>query len=303
MNAPTYDVKTITEASGLLQYLLSSKFISSFTIAEHMLGYTKNLSKQLQGSSKSIAAAYDNIDDVISTLKAARSSDLFDTLWEEMTSLNNGEEIAQPRTVGRQTTRSNPEVDSPKSYFRCVFFYPYLDHLIEELERRFENKATITNGFLLIPSLLRAYDFKDFKERVQIFASKHMADLHNHSAIEQELNTWFQKWKLNPGSAACNSLEKAYKATLQSGMYPSVSYLLKLLLTIPVTSATVERANSTLKFIKNDLRSGLSQPSLNALVLGYKHKDILRSIKTDHLVSNFALSKKRRLQLINPLSE
>jgi hypothetical protein len=80
--------------------------------------------------------------------------------------------------------------------------------------------------------------------------------------------------------------------------------LIKVLLTLGVTSsAEVERANSTLKYIKNVLRSTLSQASLNAQVLGYKHKDILQTISDDDLVTAFSLHKKRRLQLINPVSE
>lgn len=44
-----YDNKTITEASGLHTYLSSTAFIMAFVITEHMMGYTKTLSQQLQG--------------------------------------------------------------------------------------------------------------------------------------------------------------------------------------------------------------------------------------------------------------
>lgn len=49
MIASEWDAKTVTEASGFVKYLRSSQFIATFTIAEHMLGYTKQLSVKLQG--------------------------------------------------------------------------------------------------------------------------------------------------------------------------------------------------------------------------------------------------------------
>ena len=49
MTGAEWDTKTVREASGFHKYLSSTQFIVSFTIANHMLGYTKNLSKLLQG--------------------------------------------------------------------------------------------------------------------------------------------------------------------------------------------------------------------------------------------------------------
>ena len=49
MTTSDFDTKTITEAAGLHRYLQSSQFISAFVISEPILGFTKPLSKQLQG--------------------------------------------------------------------------------------------------------------------------------------------------------------------------------------------------------------------------------------------------------------
>ena len=74
------------------------------------------------------------------------------------------------------------------------------------------------------------------------------------------------------------------------------------MLTIPATSASSERANSTLKFIKTRLCSTMSQDSLNAFVLGYKHKDLLHRLKAQAFTQKF-IRMKRRLLLLNPMSE
>ena len=51
-----------------------------------------------------------------------------------------------------------------------------------------------------------------------------------------------------------------------------------ILLVIPVTSASVERSNSALRYIKNIYRNSISEPCLNALMLMY----VRRYIKLDY---------------------
>ena len=55
---------------------------------------------------------------------------------------------------------------------------------------------------------------------------------------------------------------------------------------IPATAATVERAHSSLKFVKNDLRSTMSEYRMNALMSLYIHKDL--SLNYDQIIDDFA---------------
>ena len=50
--------------------------------------------------------------------------------------------------------------------------------------------------------------------------------------------------------------------------------MLRLILVTPVTTATVERSNSSLRFIKNAYRSTMRLERLNALLLLFIHRDI-----------------------------
>ena len=61
-------------------------------------------------------------------------------------------------------------------------------------------------------------------------------------------------------------------------MLREVFHLLRILLTIPVTTATAERTFSCLRRLKTFLRSTLSQPRLNHVILLHIHKD-----KTDNM--------------------
>ena len=59
-----------------------------------------------------------------------------------MTNLSNVE-LADPKTVQRQTMRSNVEYDSLEEYYRQCSFISFLDSLLQELQGRFQGKAKI----------------------------------------------------------------------------------------------------------------------------------------------------------------
>ena len=61
-------------------------------------------------------------------------------------------------------------------------------------------------------------------------------------------------------------------------MFREVFYLIRILLTIFVTKATAKRTFSCLRRLKTSLRSTMSQPRLNHVILLHIHKD-----KTDNL--------------------
>lgn len=82
--------------------------------------------------------------------------------------------------------------------------------------------------------------------------------------------------------------------------YPNISTILQLLLAVPVAAATVERRDSALKYVKNELRSTMGQDRLNALILLYIHKDI--ALDYDAIIISFVPKRPRRMLLQNPLA-
>ena len=68
---------------------------------------------------------------------------------------------------------------------------------------------------------------------------------------------------------------------------------------IPATAATVERAQSSLKFVKKDMRSTMSEDRMNALMLLYIHKYL--SLNYDRIIHDFGGRNPRKMLLVNPL--
>ena len=67
----------------------------------------------------------------------------------------------------------------------------------------------------------------------------------------------------------------------------------------PVTSATVERSNSSLYFVKSGFRITMREDRLNTLLLLFIHKDI--ALDYDAIIDDYAKRNQTRTTFIIPL--
>ena len=78
---------------------------------------------------------------------------------------------------------------------------------------------------------------------------------------------------------------------MRANCFPSAIIAYKILLTIHVTVAYVERSFSKLKLLRSYLRTTMIQERLNGLAMIAFENDILEKIKFDDLVDDFASKK------------
>jgi len=74
-------------------------------------------------------------------------------------------------------------------------------------------------------------------------------------------------------------------------------HLYKVLLTLPVTTASVESGFSKLSLVKSKLRSTMTQETLEALLLATVEKDLLLCLDDAALVACFAAKAERKFLL------
>ena len=117
-----------------------------------------------------------------------------------------------------------------------------------------------------------------------------------------ELQAWYLKWKDHPKAKEVNTLPKAL-AALDKATFPNLFILLRIGAILPVTSATCERSISTLRFLKNELRSTMTSSRLNGLSLMFIHRDLTRQLKIDDIVDEFAREHPRRMELVSLLHD
>ena len=70
--------------------------------------------------------------------------------------------------------------------------------------------------------------------------------------------------------------------------------LIRLYLTIPVTTASAKRAFSELNWLKNALRSSMAQQRLNHCLLTHIYKEKLDQIDSNEIMSIFISSNEKR---------
>jgi hypothetical protein len=85
------------------------------------------------------------------------------------------------------------------------------------------------------------------------------------SIFDQELNLWRRQWntKVEKTKDLSDTLTDSRVCTL---MYPNITKILHLLLLTSDMSSTVERINSSLRFIKNSLPSGDGLESMLSVI-------------------------------------
>ncbi|XP_060848161.1 52 kDa repressor of the inhibitor of the protein kinase-like [Rhopalosiphum padi] len=197
-----------------------------------------------------------------------------------------------PRISKRQTNRCNIQTDDPEIFYRVSVFIPYIDKFINELEERFTNhQSTLTN----FHSLFKESGYEEDLISLTKQYSEDLEDVGNRDEVfKNEFKLWQRKLKsLLEIDKPKNAMEAIY--ICNEAMYPNIFKLLKILATLPVSSATNERTFSTLKRIKTYLRNSTSEGRLNGLAM-------LSINKTDSITPDEVLvelsNKKRRLEFL-----
>ena len=299
-----WDTKTVTDAYGLLKCIKDPMFIVCFQVVYHFFGYIRGLSIKPQGSTLDILQGYNMAENVKMVLSDARKNDTeYDGVFSkatQMAEVANLESLQTPRRCGKQTQRSNVPGDTPKIYFKRTVYIPFLDSIIQQFSVRFESLAVqAIRAIKLVPVHLSSevnlndtmfHDIFDF----------YKDDMPSPASFFQELNLWNRMWANveNRPISIVETLSNSNSCTL---MYPNITKVLYLMLLTSVTCSSAERANSSLKYMKNRLRSTMGEDRFNSLLLLYVHKDI--ELDIDNIIDRFATKNPRKMLLINLLSD
>ena len=179
---------------------------------------------------------------------------------------------------------------------RCSVFKLLADHFINEIKARFNQLTTTTvSRMLLLP---------ENAIKPNGIANASLTNWRRPSALtcqrlQQDVDRWLRRWQKVDQQALPKSLSEAYR-TSNNSLYPNVASILHLLHIAPVTSASVERANSALDYVKKELRSTMGQDRLNDLILLYVRKDI--ALNYENVIDRIASKAPRRMLLRDPIN-
>lgn len=200
-------------------------------------------------------------------------------------------QIKKPRSCGRQKNRENVEADTAETYYRRACSIPFVDHLIEELSRRFTDgqQQIIPLAHAVIPDQMNRNN--QWRQDFIQFTEKYSDDLPSPTTLNAELDIWERMWKkkCNVPSTAQSTIKETNRV-----LFPNIYTIL------PVTTCECERSVSALRRLKSYMRTTMGQERLNGLALLHVH--YTRAINIDQVVDIFAREHPHRMALLDILN-
>lgn len=297
------------EAECLAMKIKSYQFISSVIIWHDILKKVDIISKMMQKVYWNISSCAASIKEVLKFFKSIRNDESFENYLKISNELCKTVE-AEPQfpaeiNVRRRRHRKQFSYEgdedlhfTAKENFKINFFYTILDTAISSITTRFETLSNFEEifGFL--------YNFMNLESEE---IKKSCFDLHNKykdgescdingGELYEELISL--KIIVKERKQPQELIKYLYKYNLQNS-FPNLATSLKLLLTIPISVASGERAFSKLKIIKNYLRTSMTEERLSNLSIMAIESEITDYLKIDEAIEEFAAKKSRRINLCN----
>ncbi|KAL5571482.1 hypothetical protein UlMin_021079 [Ulmus minor] len=272
----------IFEANNLLQLMLTFEFVFSLHLMKTLLGITNELSKALQRKDQDIV----NSMNLVST---------FCGIHEILIPNMDDTFVAQGRS-----RRKSPEVTNLHHF--CVdIFYSVIDMQLQELNYRFNEVNT--DLLLCVACLCPNDSFAAFdKKRLIHFAEYYPKDFSTIEllVLSDQLETYIADMLSSNVFLELKSigdLTQTLVQTRRNDVYPLVYRLVTLSLLLPIVTATVERAFSTMNVVKNRLRNRMEDQWMNDILLVYIERDIFNKLDNELIMQRFQSMKTRRGKL------
>ena len=291
----TSDGKTRGKAVGLINAMQQFEFLICLCALHPVLTVLNTASEYMQSSNIDLMEAQSKMSTLKQEYKSMRSNnEKWITCIKEArdlaTSLGVSSDPPDKRKTKVPCSSDNSVPRSAEVHFngydsyKINLYYNTLDHLLTELEGRF-------------PSALSEFSCLQPRHMFAINAEQQvrcLADRYHQVDTERTVSQWRLSRHIFSGLNITSFTESYIKIPAD---YTDLCLLYRIAMTLPVTTASVERGFSKLSLVETKLRSTMTQDRLEALVLASAEKDILLQLSTDDLVSKFAAAAPRRWDL------
>jgi hypothetical protein len=195
----------------------------------------------------------------------------------------------------RQRTGINNE-----HHYRVDCFFAVLDLLGEELNRRFNevNSELLCCMSAFSPSdQFSHYDGPKLMKLAKFYPKDFSDEDLNH--LEHDLSLYLDNVLNDTRFASLDTisdLAKLMVSTRKHISYPLVYRLLKLVLTLPVATATVERSFPAMKFVKSALRNKMSDDYMSHSLICFVEKELLDQVPNEVIVECLHVKNRRGMK-------
>ena len=222
-----------------------------------IFGASETLSKSLQGKDTTVQEALSAVNLAKAFYRRQRVDEAFSHFYDEVVDIAQKMSIGGPqlpryrRLPKRLEDGGEPHrYDAPRDYFHHQYFEA-CDLLLRELEDRFEQQALLPPILSLENILLKAANGEAYEEDFQMAKISCYKDDINFDHLQKQLPLCADLIRQAlPSVKQVTSMRTICEVMNTQQVYKSMLYevhnLLRLYLTIPITSATAERSFSAL---------------------------------------------------------
>jgi len=180
-------------------------------------------------------------------------------------------------------------------------FNNIIDWLLQEFDSRFNE----TNPQLLICSVAFSprESFRDFNVESLISLAKLYLDdfgSTNLRDLRAQLNMYIADVREDNRFFNLNTISELAQKMVETGKthrYALVYQLLKLVLVLPVATATVERCFSAMKLVKTYLSNKIGDEHLFYRLICYVEKELFKKVTNDAVVRHFYENGRKRTEI------
>ncbi|XP_023765912.1 uncharacterized protein LOC111914391 [Lactuca sativa] len=292
----------LKDADAAYCYLKSFEFVFILHLIKEVMGKTDILSQALQKKSQDILNAMELVSATKEGLNDFRNKG-WDSLLSQVKFFCEKHEINMPDmnapyTSTRYRSRKTYNHVTFEHFYRVDLFTATLDKQLNELNSRFNDQAvellslssTLVSKVINVDQiclLVEKYYPEDFteQERIQL---RYQLEIFN---IDMTKNPRLS------GVSTIADLCKRLVETQKRETYYLLDRVVRLILTLPVSTATTERGFSAMKIFKNCLRNKMSDDFLANNLVIYIEREIAENIDSNSVIDEFKDIKDRRAEL------
>ncbi|KAM7514791.1 hypothetical protein LguiA_004374 [Lonicera macranthoides] len=294
------------QALGVFKVMRSFDFIFILHLMDNIMGITDTLCQALQRKSQDIVNAMKLVSTTKILLQQFREDgwDKFLVNVESFCNRHNVDMVNMNSPYEEGTSRTCQQRDqiTMEHHYHFDMFNTTIDYQLMELKHRFDD--VVVELLSLSAALSPSDSFRSFNEdKICMLAEKFYPQDFNPQDV-RVLRSQLMHYKLD---VVCDSefhklstlaeLCRELFVTRKFMDYSMLDKLIRLVLILPVSTASTERAFSCMKHVKTAIRNAMGDEFMADCMLLNLERDLGFKIDLESVIDEFELLKTRRAQL------